>query len=207
MELVCIDLFLQFQLLSVSSSFSHMKCKSRPWGEQYLVLQQKVPYVIWVLCGNQYSAPDFVFYPFLIVWTVAKHISGETEENGGFSMSDIKLLLLLQRKWNNLQWECRRTPNHSPPRLLLPSLMGIQMQRNFSKKTDLGSQCFMLQRIMHFLKFFLWEHLFSPWCYFMDCIYFFRFVHSYQCVYFHSHALETEVPFPVSTNPCNPHQR
>lgn len=99
------------------------------------------------------------------------------------------------------------TPNHSPPRLLLPSLMGIQMQRNFSKKTDLGSQCFMLQRIMHFLKFFLWEHLFSRWCYFMDCIYFFHFVHSYQCVYFHSHALETEVPFPISTNPCNPHQR
>lgn len=33
----------------------------------------------------------------------------------------------------------------------------------------------------------------------MDCIYFFHFVHSYQCVYFHSHALETEVPFPLST--------
>lgn len=43
------------------------------------------------------------------------------------------------------------------------------------------------------------EHLFSRWCYFMGCIYFFHFVHSYRCIYFQSHALGIEVPFLLST--------
>lgn len=113
-----------------------------------------VLHVIWVSHWDRYPASAFALLHFLSGWTVVRNISGETEERR-LVMSDMKLLLLLQRKWNKMQWERWRTPNHSPPRLLcLPSLMRIQMQRNFSKKTDLGSQCFMLQRIMQFLKFF-----------------------------------------------------
>lgn len=146
--------------------------------------------------GDQYPASALLCYSSSVsgLWW---EISGEIKE-GRITMSDIKPMLLLQRKWNNMQWEWRYTPNHSPPRLLLPSLMGIQMQRNLSKKTDLGSQCFMLQRIMQFLKFFFENICFPNGVTSWTVIYFFHFVHSYQCVYFHSHALETEVLFPLS---------
>lgn len=114
-----------------------------------------VPLVIWVSHWDQYPASAFALLHFLSVWTVATNISGETEERR-LVMSDMKLLLLLQRKWNKMQWERWRTPNHSPPRLLcLPSLMRIQMQRNFSKKQTLALSASCCRELCSFWNFSL----------------------------------------------------